>query len=140
METAIEYCDGACGGKVYVSSDERWCISRLRRLKEKCPDEVEIVVEPEENDGCICAKIPRRWMRKFGPGPKGRELTEEEKNAARERLLRYREAQKLDRKKQRQEGSVETVEDFILTDEYDDLNDLDEEVIEENDDEEESVD
>lgn len=45
------------------SSDERKWINKIRKLKETHPDEVDIIREPEENDGCIYARVPCSWLR-----------------------------------------------------------------------------
>lgn len=88
MET---YC-GYTGKDMFVSTDERWLINRLRKLAEEHPDEVVIFLEPENNDGCIYLKCPAKWLR-INP-PVKRNLSEEERAAAGERLRRLREAQR----------------------------------------------
>ena len=61
-------------------------INKVKALKEKYPDEVEICVE--NADGSIVAHIPTSWVR-ITP-PQKRELTEEEKEVLRERLKNAR--------------------------------------------------
>lgn len=74
METCINYCTTDCA---YVSSDERRWINRIRKLKEQHPEEVRIIREPENNDGCIYASVPVKWVR-VNP-PKKMNLTDEQR-------------------------------------------------------------
>lgn len=85
METCFNYC----GEKGYFSSDERRFITKVRRLKEQYPEQVRIIAEPEENDGCICCELPKKWFR-IQP-PVKRNMTEEQKREAADRLKRARE-------------------------------------------------
>ena len=48
METCFNYTEKEHG---YFSSDERKFITKVRKLKEKYPEQVRIIAEPEENDG-----------------------------------------------------------------------------------------
>ena len=60
METSVSYCGG---DHAYFSSDEhRWC-NRIVRLAADHPDDVEIIRPPEQNDGCVYARIPASWLR-----------------------------------------------------------------------------
>ena len=59
METCFDYCDKDHG---YFSSDERKYITKVRKLKEKYPDKVRIIAEPEDNDGCIYCELPTEWF------------------------------------------------------------------------------
>lgn len=59
METSLTYTDKTA----WFSSDERKWIFRIRKLKEEHPDEVTIIRQPEENDGCIYCKVPAEWFR-----------------------------------------------------------------------------
>ena len=80
METCCEYTDGT----MWVSSDQQKIINRVRKLKEQCPDEVRIIKQPEENDGCIYATVPAEWL-KIAP-KRAVNMTEEQKRLAAERL------------------------------------------------------
>lgn len=60
METCFEYIDKE---DAYFSSDERKWITRIRKLAEKFPDKVTILKQPEENDGCIYARLPQNFMK-----------------------------------------------------------------------------
>lgn len=87
IETCFNYCGEQPVEKGYFSSDEvRW-INRIHKLKEEHPDEVEILKEPEDNDGCIYCKIPTKWMKLQPP----KNLSEELREAARERITAARE-------------------------------------------------
>ena len=74
METCFNYCSKEHG---YFSSDEKRFINRIRKLKEKYPDQVLILVEPEENNGCIYCQLPSEWL-KVSP-PVVRNFTEEQR-------------------------------------------------------------
>lgn len=87
-ENAIEFLTGDETATVSLSS-KRY-VNRILRLAERHPKEVEIVAQ--NPDGSLCANIPASWIR-FNP-PANREMTEEQRNAARERLLKYRESKK----------------------------------------------
>ena len=82
METCFNYCSREAG---FFSSDERIWINKVRKLKEKYPDQVTILAEPENNDGCIYAKMPVKFLKLQGPAQRA-ELTDEEKAAIRDRL------------------------------------------------------
>ena len=74
METCFNYYSKEHG---YFSSDERKFINKVRRLKEKYPDQVRILAEPEENDGCIYCELPVEWF-SVRP-PKKMNFTDEQK-------------------------------------------------------------
>jgi len=81
METCINYCSPECA---YVSSDERHWITVVKKLKEKYPEQVRVIAEPENNDGCIYATVPIKWVR-ITP-PKVLNLTDEQRVEIRNRL------------------------------------------------------
>lgn len=81
METCFNYCDKEHG---FFSSDERRFITKVRKLKQKYPEQVRIIAEPETNDGCIYAEMPTAWL-KIQP-PVKRVLTEEQREANRVRM------------------------------------------------------
>lgn len=60
METCFTTTSAATG---YFSSDERRWITRIHKLKEAYPDQVRIIREPKDNDGCIYAEIPASWFK-----------------------------------------------------------------------------
>jgi hypothetical protein len=59
METCFNYTEKDHG---YFSSDERKFINKVHKLKDQYPDEVRIIAEPEENDGCIYCELPTAWF------------------------------------------------------------------------------
>ena len=86
METCFNYVDK---DTAFFSSDERKWITKIQQFKQQHPDEVEILAEPENNDGCIYCKLPvrifsLRW-------PTKRELTEEQRQELRDRMTAIRE-------------------------------------------------
>ena len=80
METCINWTDD----KAYFSSDEYWWRDRILKLAESHPDDVNILKYPEDNDGCIYATLPKRWV-KIKP-PRTVDLTEEQLEELRERM------------------------------------------------------
>ena len=81
METCFNFTDGDYG---FFSSDKKRLINKIHQFKQEHPDEVTIIAEPEDNDGCIYAKLPAfvfnlRW-------PTKRELTDKQKQELCERL------------------------------------------------------
>ena len=86
METCFNYCDT---DRAYFSSDERRWVNRIYKLAQDHPEEVRIIKEPEDNDGCIYCELPVRYLRVVPPVK--RVLTEEQKQEGAERLRRYRE-------------------------------------------------
>lgn len=60
-----------------VSFHKKKYINRILRLKERYPDEVEIVAE--NKDGTLCARIPYKWVKISAPRP----VTEEQRERAR---------------------------------------------------------
>ena len=89
METSFGYCDRETA---WFSSDERRWITKIRRLAEKFPDQVRIIKQPEENDGCIYACLPSRAMKINLISP--RQMTDEQRAIAGERLKSARKSLK----------------------------------------------
>lgn len=87
METCINYCSPECA---YISSDERHWINRVRKLKEQYPEQVRVITEPENNDGCIYATVPIKWVR-VNP-PRKMNFSDEHRAASAERLRAYHRA------------------------------------------------
>lgn len=85
MDTSISYVDRE---SAYFSSDEQKWIRKIRNLKAVYPDQVSIMYEPEQNDNCICAKIPVDWV-KISP-KRVSTMTVEQRQAAAERLKTVR--------------------------------------------------
>ena len=78
METCFDYVNRDMG---YFSSDERRFITKIRKLKQKFPDQVQILAEPENNGGCIYCSLPSSWLKII---PK-REVTDDERELRRVR-------------------------------------------------------
>ena len=83
METCFNYTEKEHG---YFSSDERRFINKMRKLKEKYPEQVRIIKEPEENDGCIYCELPVEWFSIRVPVK--RVLTEEQRKVLSDRMKR----------------------------------------------------
>lgn len=81
-ENAIEWLDGQNVATVTLCSQK--LRNKVLRLAEQYPDDVEIRAEPEGNNGTLVAHIPRKLV-KISPPPM-REMTEEQREAARVRL------------------------------------------------------
>lgn len=64
-------------------------VSKIKKLKERFPDDVEIT---SEKKGTIVAHVPTKWV-KISP-PRKVDLTDERKEASAERLRKWREEQK----------------------------------------------
>ena len=80
------------GYKTATSSfTQKKYINRVRKLAEEYPKEVRIVAE--NSDGSICARFPLSWV-KISPPRKPREMTEEQRAAAVERLKLARQKKK----------------------------------------------
>lgn len=85
-ETIETGCSYQGDSKVaYFSSSERKWIKRMKTLMEKYPNDVEVIGEPDENDGCLYVKIPREWF-KISP-PKQLNISDEERQKRKERAL-----------------------------------------------------
>ena len=80
METSVTYTSD----RAFLSTDERWLITRIGRLAEKHPDSVNIIRQPQENDGCLYCEIPSKWV-KITP-PKTIDLTDEQRAERAERM------------------------------------------------------
>ena len=79
-ENAIEFFTGQTKATVSFCSPKY--INRLNKLKEKYPEEVEILAVNE--DGSVYAHVPTKWI-KINP-PKQMEYTEEQRIEIAERL------------------------------------------------------
>ena len=86
METACGYLDDKV---MWVSTDEIKWKNRIEQWAQEYPEECVITVRPENNDGCMCAKMPASWFRMRPPIK--RNLTDEQREAMGERLLKARE-------------------------------------------------
>ena len=87
-ETAFDYYGDE--KTAYFSTSEKKWVKRILELKEKFPNDVTIKQTPEENDGCLCAVLPKGWF-KIAP-PKKINLSEEYRAKRSARALAAREA------------------------------------------------
>lgn len=69
-----------------ISTNEKKLVNRIKKLKELRPNEVQITVNPEDNEGIIVARFPKDWLKINPP----RKMTDEEKAACAERLKRIK--------------------------------------------------
>ncbi len=81
-ENVIEWLNN--DSEVTVTLNQRRYISKVKKLQEKYPDEVRIVVE--NKDGSIVAKLPIKYIKISAP----RKVSEEQRNQARERFKEFR--------------------------------------------------
>jgi len=81
METNFDYCDKE---RAWFSSDEPRWINRIRKLAARFPDQVTILRQPEDNDGCIVARLPQRSLQNVVISP--RKYSDEELTALRKRF------------------------------------------------------
>ena len=71
-----------------VTTSEHPWVTRLLKLAEQRPSEVEIIKHPDDNYGYLLINIPKTWF-KISP-PKTRTMSEEQKAALVERLQKSR--------------------------------------------------
>ena len=83
MDCAIDWTDHKTA---FVSVDDMSWINKLEKLKSEHPDEVDILFTPEENDGMLVARLPKRWIKIMPP----RRMSEEQRQACVERLAKMR--------------------------------------------------
>lgn len=84
IENVLEFIKNS--DTMCVTFSQRRFITKVKRLAEKFPDEVTILAE--NSDGSICAKMPVRALHLSLV--KKRELTEEQRQEAAERLAKYK--------------------------------------------------
>lgn len=83
IENVIEFLNNQ--DTITVSFCSRKWINKIKRLNEKNPEEVKIIAE--NKDGSICAHLPVKYLKISPP----RKVSEEQKQAASERLRKLRE-------------------------------------------------
>ena len=71
-----------------VSSSELKQINKIKKLHESHPEEVNIIIAPEDNHGVIVAKMPKSYI-KISP-PRQVNYTEEQRAALADRLAAAR--------------------------------------------------
>lgn len=85
-ENNIEFTRNSRTATVYFSQGKY--ISKIKKLKEKYPEDVTICVE--NYDGSIVAHIPTSWIK---INASKREMSDEQREAARKRLTKYLKSQ-----------------------------------------------
>ena len=81
-ENVIEWLTN--DSEVTVTLSQRRYITKVKKLQEKYPDEVRIVVE--NKDGSVVAKLPIKFIKLSAP----RKVSEEQRDQARERFKNSR--------------------------------------------------
>lgn len=79
VETGFDYYGD--DEKAWFSSSEKKWIKKVNGLMKKFPGEVEVIRSPEENDGCLYARLPKSWLR-ISP-PRKIEISDEERERRR---------------------------------------------------------
>ena len=72
-----------------ISTSERKQVNKILKLRESHPDEVNILLEPEENYGVLLAHVPKSYI-KIGP-PRKVNYSDEQRAALAERMAAVRE-------------------------------------------------
>lgn len=86
QECAIEWIKNARTATVTFPGGTKYN-TKIKKLAEEHPEEVKI--RAINKDGSLVATLPTSYI-KISPKRAGREMTEEEKEAARQRLMNYR--------------------------------------------------
>lgn len=86
-ETVVGYIDSEKTASL-CSGERKW-INRILKLKAEHPDEIDIKEYPESNHGIMLAHFPKKWLKINPP----RQMSDEQKAAAAERLRAIRESQ-----------------------------------------------
>ena len=81
-DTTIDHLDAA--EFATITSNERKWITRVLKIKQKYPDEVQILRQPEDNFGYMLAHVPKTWMK---VAPQRKIFITEEQRAARAAIL-----------------------------------------------------
>lgn len=71
-----------------ISTNERVWINKILKYASTHPDHVRIIEHPDTNHGVLLAELPKSWF-KLSP-PRNRNMSEEQKAAAAERLRNAR--------------------------------------------------
>ena len=80
---------------VSVTAYQTKYMNQIKKLAEKYPDEVKIIKTAKENDGMMLAHLPKKFCKvSFGEARAKKEMTEEQKAAAAERMRKIQEARK----------------------------------------------
>lgn len=85
-ENCIEWINGQ--SMVTVTFCERKYINKIYALKNRCPEDINII---ENKDGSICATIPKKFIKISPP----KQVSDEQRQAASERFKQMRASGKL---------------------------------------------
>jgi len=105
LEMAVNWVD--VDDMVSVTAYQMKYMNQIKKLAEKYPDEVKILKQAKENDGMMLAHLPKKFCKvSFGEVRAKKEMTEEQKAAAAERMKKMQEVRKakLAEKKLEEEG------------------------------------
>lgn len=92
-EMNVNICDSDDMASVTVFQGKY--MNQIKKLAEKYPDEVKIVKTAKENDGMMVVHLPKKFVKiSFGEVRAKKEMTEEQKAAAVERMKKMQEARK----------------------------------------------
>lgn len=93
LEMAVNWVD--VDDMVSVTAYQTKYMNQIKKLAEKYPDEVKIIKTAKENDGMMLAHLPKKFVKvSFGAPRAKKEMTEEQKVAAAERMKKMQEARK----------------------------------------------
>lgn len=80
---------------VSVTTYQTKYMNQLKKLADAHPDEVKVIKKAKENDGMMVVHLPKKYCKvSFGEVRVKREMTEDQKAAARERIKKMQEAKK----------------------------------------------
>ena len=86
QENMVEFISGTRTCTVTFTNQKH--INRIKKLHEERKEDFKYFVE--NDDGSVCAKIPLKWLKINAGSKEGRTMTEEQKEAARIRLMEAR--------------------------------------------------
>lgn len=87
-ENMIEFMKNAKTCTVSFTNPKH--IKKIKKLYETDKDSFSFYIE--NDDGSVCAKFPLKWIKISNPKRASRELTEEEREALRERMKKMHDA------------------------------------------------
>ena len=86
-ENVLEFISGSHTATLTFTNQKH--INRIKKLYEDRKEDFKYFKLNE--DGSVCAKVPLKWIKINAGSKTGRVMTEEQKEAARERLMKARE-------------------------------------------------
>jgi len=91
MATIDTYVGYTSRDEMFFSSTERSWHTKIMKLAKDHPDEVTIIKTPEENDGCIYAKMPVAYLKL--QAKRKVEMTDKERAEVTKRMTELRQKQ-----------------------------------------------